>query len=273
VKRRNGAASARLALAAAVTLTVAITAPVARGDGDPASDYLLVQNVFVPFQVPSPAARTALELAVESVYAHGDRIKVALIYDPQDLGAVSSLFGKPSEYVHFLGIELGLWYGGPLLVAMPAGFGIYDGTLSTAADEQVLSTLPLSGTSPDALARSATVAVRQLAAAGALHSPDVTAPLVTAYPASAARGKPVALHFGVFDDSGYSNALVRIYEAGALVATVTSPERFKIGTRRVIVIWLVPKKLRSRQLHFCVIAIDRAGNRSTPACAPFLRVA
>ena len=47
---------------------------------------------------------------------------------------------------------------------------------------------------------------------------------------------------------------------------------FGIGTRNVAVHWLVPAKLRSRQLRFCVVATDPTGNRSKPACAPFLRV-
>ena len=73
-----------------------------------------------------------------TVYARGDRVKVALIHTAEDLGAIPSLFGQPGEYAHFLGVELGLWYVGPLLVVMPAGFGVYDGGRSTAAAEQVL---------------------------------------------------------------------------------------------------------------------------------------
>jgi len=61
-------------------------------------------------------------------------------------------------------------------------------------------------------------------------------------------------------------------QAATLLATLTSPAGFKIGTRHVRVRWLVPTKLQSRQLRFCVIASDPAGNRSTPTCAPFLRV-
>jgi hypothetical protein len=48
--------------------------------------------------------------------------------------------------------------------------------------------------------------------------------------------------------------------------------RFAIGTRKAGVSWRVPVKLVSRQLRYCVVAVDPAGNRSAPACAPFLRV-
>ncbi len=271
---RGKAASARRALAALAVVVsgVALSATGVRADGDPASDYLLGQNVYLPAQPPSQAAGSALDQAADDVYARGDRIKVAVIGSVDDLGAIPSLYGKPDAYAHFLGVELGLWYLGPLLVVMPNGFGIYDGGRSTAAEEQVLRVVQLSAGSPDELTRSATAALQRLEAAGALHSPDIRAPLVNAHPAQATRGKPATLHFDLFDDSGRSRAVVRIYEDGHLLATLRSPMAFRIGTRSVRVRWAVPKKLHSRQLRFCVLATDPSGNRSQPACASFLRV-
>jgi hypothetical protein len=259
-------------VAAAVLLAAAAAPAACLADGDPASDYLLTQSVFYPYESPSPPARAALDQAVDGVYLRGNRVKVAVIYSSEDLGSIPSLFGQPADYAHFLAIELGLWYAGPLLVVMPAGFGIYDLGRPTTAAQQVLHSIPVAAGSPSDLVRSATAAVQALTAANALNSPDTKAPLVTAHPASATRGKPATLRFDLFDDSGHSRALVRIYEQGTLVATVKSPEGFKIGTRNVTVHWLVPSKLRSRQLRFCVVAVDPAGNRSAPACAPFLRV-
>jgi hypothetical protein len=258
-----------LALAA---VAVCSPAAVAHADGDPASDTLLTQNVFFPYSSPTRATESALQSAVDAVYAHGDRVKVALIYQMTDLGSVGSLFGRPDDYAHFLAIELGLWYIGPVIVAMPTGFGVYDGGRSTAAEEGVLRTLSVDASSPDDLARSATVAVQRLAAAGALSSSDIRAPLVTAHPAFAQRGKEATLRFDVFDDSGRSKAVVRIYENRLLLATLVSPMRFAIGTRKDGVGWHVPGKLASRQLRYCVVAVDPSGNRSASACAPFLRV-
>ncbi len=257
---------------AAVAAIAALSAASSSADGDPASDVLLEQNVFVPYAAPSRSAEAALQQAVDRVYAHGNRIKVAVIYDQTDLGAIPSIFGHPSDYARFLGIELGLWYVGPLLVVMPAGFGIYDGGRTTTAEEAVLRSLHVDASSPDGLTESAATAVQHLAAASVLDSPDIRAPLVTAYPASARRGKPATLRFDVFDDSGRSSAVVRVWEGDALVAVLASQMQFQIGTRHADVTWPVPKRLRSRRLRFCVVASDPSGNRSTPACAPFLRV-
>jgi hypothetical protein len=269
----KGRGGARRALVLAAVAAVAVfVAPVSRADGDPASDVLLTQNVYFPYDAPSQSSEAALQEVVSGVYAHGNRVKVALIDDQTDLGSIPSLFGRPGDYAHFLGIELGVWYVGPLLVVMPAGFGIYDGGRSTAAEDAILRSLHVDASSPDGLTRSATTAVQQLSAASALESADVRAPLVTAYPASAHLGKPATLHFDVFDDSGRSSAVVRVYEGGAPVATLSSKTSFQIGTRHAEVTWPVPRRLRSRQLRFCVVATDPSGNRSAPACAVFLRI-
>lgn len=274
----GGSASARRALAAVAVLAAAVVAvgpaaTTARADGDPPSDVLLLQNVYFPYRLPSAAARAELQHAADAVYARGDRVRVALIFTMDDLGSIPSMFGQPTEYAHFLGVELGQWYVGPLLVVMPAGFGISDGGRSTAAEERVLRTVPVSSASPDELARSATAALQRLIGADALRSADVTAPLVTAYPASATRGKTAVLRFDVFDDSGRSRAVVRVYEGSVVLATLRSPLEFGIGTRRVRLRWRVPRTLRSRRLRFCVAAVDPAGNRSRLGCAPFLRLA
>jgi hypothetical protein len=135
-----------------------------------------------------------------------------------------------------------------------------------------LRSLQVVASSPDTLTRSATLAVERLAAGSALNSQDIRAPLVTTYPASARRGRPATLHFDLFDDTGRSTAVVRIYENGALVATLPSQMQFHIGTRHASVTWHVPKHLPSRRLRFCVVASDPSGNRSAPGCAPFLHV-
>ena len=134
----------------------------------PCERLLLIQNIFFPYRPPSPAVTAALEQVTDGVYLHGDRIKVALISDVGDLGSLPSMFGRPTDYARFLGIELSLWYVGPLLVVMPAGFGVYDGGRSTATEDQVLGSLGVSGDTPDDLARAATAAVADLTAADAL---------------------------------------------------------------------------------------------------------
>jgi hypothetical protein len=263
---RNTAAAALVALAALAGATASLA------DGDPASDYLVTQNLFLAYTPPSASAESALEQASQEVYAHGNRIKVALIYTEQDLGSVPSLFGQPTNYAKFLSIEISYWYQGPLLVVMPSGFGFYNGGSSTAAAEQLLGTIPLDGSSPDGLAQAATGALTALESAGDLSSTDVLAPLVTADPAVAKRGRPASLRFTVYDNSGRASATIRIFSGRSLLATLTSPSAYAVGTRSAAVDWLVPIKLPSRQLRFCVVATDPSGNRSKPSCAPFLRI-
>jgi hypothetical protein len=271
---RGGQRPPRILTAVAAIVLSLLAVPVAaRADGDPASDYLLTDNVYLPIRAPSASLSAALRRAANDVYAHGNRVKVALIYDARDLGAIPSLYGRADDYAHFLGVELEYWYVGPLLVVMPAGLALYDGGRPTAASEPLLRSVPVSeATSPDALVRSAIAALRRLEGAGALSSPDVKAPLVTVHPVTATRGRSATLRFDLFDDSGRAAALVRVQDGSSVLAVLASPQRFAVGTRRASVRWLVPRRLRSRQLRYCVVASDPTGNRSAPACAPFLRI-
>ena len=81
-----------LALALLLILT-----PSAFADGDPASDVLLVKNVFLPYPAPSAAASNEIAAAVSSAYARGYRVKVAVIATETDLGSVPSLFNRPGN--------------------------------------------------------------------------------------------------------------------------------------------------------------------------------
>ncbi|HUA73028.1 MAG TPA: hypothetical protein VMA96_18165 [Solirubrobacteraceae bacterium] len=137
----------------------------ALADGDPASDVLIVQNVFYPFSPPVAAGiqKTLNAEAAAAKRAHFP-IKVALIASPGDLGAIPSLFAKPQQYAAFLDQEIS-FFGGkqPLLVVMPNGYGVRGLTAQTAA---VVARLPPpAGRAGDDLARAAIVAVPKLAAA------------------------------------------------------------------------------------------------------------
>jgi hypothetical protein len=96
----------------------------ARADGDPASDYLLGTQVFIPFDLKVPKA-SAQELTslVHDANASGYTIRVALIGSAYDMGSVTSLWRKPKPYAKFLGAELTFVYKNRLLVVMPNGFG------------------------------------------------------------------------------------------------------------------------------------------------------
>ena len=72
----------------------------AQADGDPASDFLLVRSVFLPYyaKIDSGAVQR-LDDAVRSADQAGFRIRVALIAQPYDLGSVFQLYGQPHHYV------------------------------------------------------------------------------------------------------------------------------------------------------------------------------
>ena len=70
----------------------------------------------------------ALEAATETVLRAAARaglpLKVAVIGSREDLGAVPDFFGHPQQYAQFLDKEISYNNRPPLLVVMPAGFGI-----------------------------------------------------------------------------------------------------------------------------------------------------
>jgi hypothetical protein len=158
---------ARKRLAVLVVVTACLCAPTAaRANGDPASDYLLAQSVFLPFttKIDNTEVQRLDALLRESQKA-GFRIRVAVILSPSDLGTAFSLFGKPQKYSAFLGLELSFVYRDRLLVVMPDGYGY---TLNADPDPKataVLKKLPPPGRDATKEVEAAIVAVQRLAAA------------------------------------------------------------------------------------------------------------
>jgi hypothetical protein len=251
-------------------ILAALSAGAARADGDPASDILYLDDVFVTYSHPSPDLVTALTAEVANANAAGYRIKVAVIATLVDLGSVPSLFDQPQVYARFLGTELSLFYTNRLLVVMPAGFGIYDNGGPTDAEEAILAGVKIEGQDPDSLTRAATAAVQTLAAAGKPTPPkDTLPPKVKAFPTAARRGKTAMPRYSVSDDSGKSRQTVRVYGPRlALYATIpTKLGPAKLGLVRTVS-WRVPKRIKGTGLKFCVLARDPFGNQSRPGCAP-----
>lgn len=149
-----------------------IAAP-ALADGDPASDVLAAQPVFLPQDADLSARQQAqLDALVQGSARSGYPIRVALVASVTDLGSVTELWRKPQSYARFLGQELSLVYRGPLLVVMPNGFGLY-GTRAPVAMTDVR--LPdLGAAAIDAVLRLSSAAGHPLAA------PTVAAPAATA---------------------------------------------------------------------------------------------
>ncbi len=94
-------------------------------DADPASDVLLGQSAFYPYQ---PAVSHGLEAVLNHLLSSAEReglpLKVAVIGSREDLGAIPSFFGHPQAYARFLDQEISYNNHPPLLVVMPAGFGV-----------------------------------------------------------------------------------------------------------------------------------------------------
>jgi hypothetical protein len=154
----------RAAIVAALLLLC--TPAVVWANGDPASDYLLVQSVFLPFNAKvDPGATADLSDTIREADKAGFRIKVAVIGTRYDLGTAFSLYNKAQKYAEFLGLELSFQYRDHLLVVMPEGFGSsIDGRLDPRG-VKVVKRLPAPGTDTTKQVEAATEAVRRLAAA------------------------------------------------------------------------------------------------------------
>jgi hypothetical protein len=155
----------RLRVVAALLALACIAVPAARADGDPASDYLLSQQTFLPFDATIPKAQAdQLNTIVEDAKKKGYEIRVAIIAKQFDLGAVPSLWRMPKTYTRFLGQELFFVYKGRLLVVMPNGFGVSRGGKALSDAQRVVDGMPNPGSDGAALATAATRAVQRLAA-------------------------------------------------------------------------------------------------------------
>ena len=157
----------RAALGVIVAL---VLAPQALADGDPASDILAPAEtrVYMTLAAPDSSLEKKLAGTTQEVTDAGLPIKVAVIGNKTDLGAVPQLWGKPQTYARFLGSELRFIYKDNLLVVMPQGFGI-NGPYGQSKALAALSGIdPRKDPTPQGLTNSADKAVRALAAADGL---------------------------------------------------------------------------------------------------------
>jgi hypothetical protein len=160
-----GRRAACLLLALAAIAGAGTVAPSARADGDPASDLLLINNVFYPYSpAVSPALSETLNGETAAAARSGFKVKVALIGSRQDLGAYPYLFGSPQRYADLLYEETHQLVDYKLLLTvMPAGYGVR--TASRPANLAAARLGEPAGESTDDLARAAIAAVQKLATA------------------------------------------------------------------------------------------------------------
>lgn len=172
-------------------------------DGDPASDVLLGQDVFLPY-APNSVSKPmedALTATLERARKRGFAMKVAVIADRRDLGSVGQLIGEPQQYADLLTEELSLnvTHGRRLaaprvLTVLPTGLG--GNNLGDTAGDALQGVAPDPDGGPDGLARTAAVAVGRLTEAAG--KPIAMPELPEAGSAgSGGGGVPSAVLFGV----------------------------------------------------------------------------
>src|SRR5260221_5324214 len=151
----------------AAALVACAVVPSARADGDPASDYLLTQQVFFPFDAKFPAEKQQqLTAVVTAANRAGYSIRVAVIWSSYDLGAITGLWRKPRTYARFLSAELEYVYKQRLLVVMPNGFGFNRPKHPAAAEYALLAKIPVHPEAAGLLAAARAAAIRPAAPPG-----------------------------------------------------------------------------------------------------------
>ncbi len=144
-----------------------ILAPQALADGDPASDVLAPADarVYMTLAATDGSLEKRLGTTTQQITDAGLPIKVAVIGNKTDLGAVPQLWAKPQTYARFLGSELRFIYKDTLLVVMPQGFGIHGPYPLPKALAALQGIDPRKDTTPAGLTASADAAMRALAKA------------------------------------------------------------------------------------------------------------
>jgi hypothetical protein len=200
----------------------------ARADGDPASDVLVTQTLFLPWDAGVSAGQQAQLTALLREADHdGFPLRAALVASSADLGSVTELWNQPQSYAAFLGDELSLVYKGTLLVIMPDGFGLYRTNGSLGPEQAALASLRgvVAGAS---LGSAALLAVQHVAAAAGhpLSIPrGIRAP-------TTASGSPDAIAWIVFVIGG---AVIALAWAGSLRAQplrVRVPRQSALSARK-----------------------------------------
>jgi len=97
---------------------------------------------------------------------------------------------------------------------------------------------------------------------------DKVKPHATALGSSGKRGATAKLRFKIYDDQGTARALTTIKRGKAIVATPSTGFGPVAYGSVYYVGWHVPAKAAKGSYWFCVTAVDRAGNKSAPSCAP-----
>ena len=197
-------------------------ATAARADGDPASDVLATQPLFLPQDAGIPLAQqNQLTALLGAAASNGYQLRVAIIASSTDLGSVTELWHQPQTYARFLVQELSLVYRGPLLVIMPNGFGLESLNPDAPANRSALAGIRI----PAGGARTGTVAltaIQRLADASGHSVPIPAAAATTTAPGSGSTIPVIAFAVGA--------ALIVLAWGASLRARPPHPRRRKASS-------------------------------------------
>jgi hypothetical protein len=168
---RKTAPRVGFALALLLTIVLGVWPSPARADGDPASDVLANQVLFLPTAAGiSKLEELRLASLIDAANHDALPIRVAIIASPSDLGAVTELWDQPRAYARFLGLELALTGQDGVLAVMPNGVGFYSPGHSAPATYALVGRVA-SGRSGPALVSAAQAAVMSVAQAARVRLP------------------------------------------------------------------------------------------------------
>jgi MYXO-CTERM domain-containing protein len=127
--------------------------------------------------VPPQLGKTITDL-LKTTRKAGFPLKVAIVAQQKDLGAVPQFFGRPQSYAPFLQSEIAFNSKKPLLVVMPAGYGV---AAMPAGSENALKGLaPPKSASGQDLGRAAVTAIVKLSGSAGHPVPTPTLPKASA---------------------------------------------------------------------------------------------
>ena len=141
----------------------------AAANGDPPSDVLPFEDVYLPAAAPSQGAAAALRATARRARDAGFIVKVAVIGSQADLGVLASAFREPQRYADYLMTELPRHTAEAqyvrTIVVMPSGVAVA-GTGVDAAQRRAARTVEVAtDASSTQLTETANTAVERVAKA------------------------------------------------------------------------------------------------------------
>lgn len=97
---------------------------------------------------------------------------------------------------------------------------------------------------------------------------DKRKPTAEAIYTPAKRGTVAKLRFKIYDDQGVAKALTIVKRGSTVVGTASTGYGPVASGSTYYVGWHVPANAAKGNYWFCVVAVDRAGNKSAQSCAP-----